>query len=263
MAGSRTHFFWVQTRHCLLPRAVKMFWLLPFDSPGCESCAYGTEASLPGAGVAGVQRRAGLQHRRGMTGDSRSDGELLAALPGQPELMGVLYERHAPAVFRYLARRAGLSAAEDLLSEVFITALSASARVVAHDSGGALPWLYGISLNVLRAHFRRQPPVASVVRDLGMDWNAVDDRLDALAERGRLRTALDGLADSDRELLLLVAWEGLSPAEAAAALGITQVAARSRLHRARKRAMKALQQPRADLSTSELVITFSAQEKTS
>jgi RNA polymerase sigma-70 factor (ECF subfamily) len=198
-----------------------------------------------------------------MTDDPRSDGELLAGLTSQPELMGVLYERHARVVFRYLARRAGLSAAEDLLSEVFITALSASARVVAHDSGSALPWLYGIALNVLRAHFRRQPPSAGVARDLGMDWDAVDERLDALAERGRLRTALDGLADSDRELLLLVAWEGLSPAEAAAALGISQVAARSRLHRARKRAMKALQQSRAAPGTPELMITFSAQEKTS
>src|SRR4051794_25152852 len=53
-----------------------------------------------------------------MTGDQRPDGELLASLPRQPELMGVLYERHAPAVFRYLARRAGPAAAEDLLSGV-------------------------------------------------------------------------------------------------------------------------------------------------
>jgi RNA polymerase sigma factor (sigma-70 family) len=201
-----------------------------------------------------------------MTADSRPDGKLLAGLPGQPELMGVLYERHARAVFRYLARRAGPSAAEDLLSEVFIAALSASARVVAHDSGSALPWLYGIALNVLRAHFRRQPPATGVARDLGMDWNAVDDRVDALAERGRLRTALDGLAGSDRELLLLVAWEGLSPAEAAAVLGISPVAARSRLHRARKRAMNALQHSSADPDsprTPEPVTTFRAQEKTS
>jgi len=201
-----------------------------------------------------------------MTDDSRSDRELLAGLPGQPELMGVLYERHARVVFRYLARRAGPSAAEDLLSEVFITALSASTRVVDHDSGSALPWLYGIALNVLRAYFRRRPLSASVTVDFGMDWNAVDDRLDALADRGRLRTALDGLADSDRELLLLVAWEGLTPAQAAAALGISQVAARSRLHRARKRAMKTLQPGHADPATPvtpELVITLCAQEKTS
>jgi RNA polymerase sigma factor (sigma-70 family) len=210
-----------------------------------------------------VQRLARWQHERGMTDDSCSDSELLAGLSRQPELMGELYERHAGAVFRYLARRAGPPAAEDLLSEVFITALSASARVVAHDSGSALPWLYGIALNVLRAYFRRQPPAARVARDLGMDWDAVDDRLDALAERGRLRAALDGLADSDRELLLLVAWECLTPAEAAAALGITQVAARSRLHRARKRAMKALQKFRATPGAPELVITMYAKEKAS
>ncbi len=200
-----------------------------------------------------------------MTADSRPDGKLLAGLTGQPELVGVLYERHARAVFRYLARRAGPSAAEDLLSEVFIAALSASTRVVTHDSGSALPWLYGIALNVLRAHFRLQPPATGVTRDLGMDWNAVDDRLDALAERARLRTALDGLAGSDRELLLLVAWEGLSPAEAAAVLGISPVAARSRLHRARKRAMKAIQQPSADPDSPRTPepANFRAQEKTS
>jgi RNA polymerase sigma factor (sigma-70 family) len=212
-----------------------------------------------------VQRRAGWQHKQGMTADARSDSELLAGLPRQPVLMGVLYERHAQAVFRYLARRAGPAAAEDLLSEVFITALSAHARVVPHDSGSALPWLYGIALNVLRAHLRRPVPAAGVARDLGMDWDAVDERLDALAERGRLRTALDGLAAADRELLLLVAWEGLAPAEAAAALGISPVAARSRLHRARKRAMKALQQSGTGSGAppTALVTTFRAQETAS
>lgn len=198
-----------------------------------------------------------------MTGEARSDSELLAALPRQPDLIGALYERHARAVFRYLARRAGPPAAEDLLSEVFVTALSASPRVVTHESGSALPWLYGIALNVLRAHFRQQPPAVGLARDLGMDWDAVDQRLDALAERGRLRAALEGLSDSDRELLLLVAWECLTPAEAAIALGITPVAARSRLHRARKRAMEALRKTRATPGTPELVTTLHAGEQTS
>jgi RNA polymerase sigma-70 factor (ECF subfamily) len=190
-----------------------------------------------------------------MTGDLCSDGELLAGLPCHPELMGALYERHAQAVFRYLARRAGPAAAEDLLSEVFIAALSASSRVVAHDSGSALPWLYGIALNVLRRHFRQQQPTGGVTGDLGMDWDAVDDRLDAWAERGRLRAALQDLSDSDRELLLLAAWENLTNAEAAAALGISEVAARSRLHRARKRALKALQRLRGSAPSSHSVVT--------
>lgn len=198
-----------------------------------------------------------------MTGDSRSDSEILAGLSRQPELMGVLYERHAHAVFRYLARRAGPPAAEDLLSEVFVAALSASSRVVAHDSGSALPWLYGISLNVLRRHFRQQQPAGSVTRDLGMDWDAVDERLDAWAERERLRAALGGLSESDRELLLLVAWEGLTHAEAATALGISQVAARSRLHRARMRALKALQKLRGSVPGGSDVVTLYAGEKAS
>ena len=176
-----------------------------------------------------------------MTGSQASDAELIAGLPRKPELMGVLYERHAPAVFRYLARRAGRPVAEDLLSEVFIAALSAFPRVEAHDSGSALPWLYGIGLNVLRRHFRQQQLTRSVTRDFAMDWEAVDDRLDAWAERRRLRAALAVLTDSDRELLLLVGWEGLSQAEAVTALGISHGAARVRLHRARKCALSVLE----------------------
>lgn len=175
-----------------------------------------------------------------MTGNQWSDSELLASLPRQPEHMGVLYERHALAVFRYLARRAGPTAAEDLLSEVFIAALDARERVVAHDSGSALPWLYGIAMNVLRRYFRHSQATGAQAPGQGMDWDAVDARLDAQAQRRRLRAALGTLSEADRELLLLVAWEGLSTAEAAAVLGISKVAARSRLHRARHRALQAL-----------------------
>jgi DNA-directed RNA polymerase specialized sigma24 family protein len=80
------------------------------------------------------------------------------------------------------------------------------------------------------------------------------------------KRGMTGDSRSDRELLLLVAWEGLTPAEAAAVLGISQVAARTRLHRARKRAMKALQQFRAALGTPhtpELVTTLNPQEEAS
>jgi RNA polymerase sigma factor (sigma-70 family) len=199
-----------------------------------------------------------------MTADPRSDSELLAGLPGRPELMGVLYERHALPVFRYLARRAGPSAAEDLLSEVFIAALSASSRVEVHDSGSALPWLYGIALNVLRRHFRDQRPTPGTAPDPGLDWDAVDDRLDARAERGRLNAALAGLSESDRELLLVVAWEGLTHAEAAAALGISPGAARTRLHRARRRALKTLRELGVSgRSGPEVVTTLYARKEAS
>jgi RNA polymerase sigma-70 factor (ECF subfamily) len=64
---------------------------------------------------------------------------------------------------------------------------------------------------------------------------AVDARLDAAALAPQLRQALKDLPDVERELLLLVAWENLTPTEAAQALGIPAGTARSRLHRARQR----------------------------
>lgn len=175
-----------------------------------------------------------------MGDDERCDDDLLARARLEPALLSVLYERHAEAVYRYLARRAGTQVAEDLLSDVFVAALDARMRVVPHSSGSALPWLYGISRNVLRAHFRRLDRAQPRSYDLAMDWDQVDDRLDAVAQRRRLKAVLSTLSRADRELLLLVAWEGLSPAEAASSLGITKVTARSRLHRARQRAQLAL-----------------------
>ena len=178
-----------------------------------------------------------------MNDDDGSDAAVLTRLRGQPELVGVLYERHAPAVFRFLARRAGPAAAEDLLSEVFIAALGARTPLVAHQSGSALPWLYGIAANVVRHHLRRAAPPGHAVTDPGVDWDAVAARLDAQAQRGQLLAALRMLTPVERDLLLLVAWEGLTPAQAAESLGISKVAARSRLHRARVRAARALTPP--------------------
>jgi RNA polymerase sigma-70 factor (ECF subfamily) len=54
--------------------------------------------------------------------------------------------------------------------------------------------------------------------------------------------AMGGLDDDDRELLLLVSWEELSPGEVAKVLGISSLAARSRLHRARRRLRALLEQ---------------------
>jgi RNA polymerase sigma-70 factor (ECF subfamily) len=187
-----------------------------------------------------MQRFGDGWHKQGMTDEEGSDSAVLTGLRGQPELIGVLYERHAGAVFRFLVRRVGPGAAEDLLSEVFVAALGARTRVVGHDSGSALPWLYGIALNVVRHHLRRAAAPGLGLADPGMDWDAVATRLDAQAQRGQLRAALSALSPVERDLLLLVAWEGLTPGQAADTLGISKVAARSRLHRARQRAAQTL-----------------------
>jgi RNA polymerase sigma factor (sigma-70 family) len=169
-----------------------------------------------------------------------SDAELLIRSRVDPEAIGALYDRHAPAVHAYLSRRAGRGVADDLVSEVFVAAVQARRRVRPHASGSALPWLYGIARNVIRAHLRATAPAHPTIGVPGDDWDAVDARIDASAVAGDLRQALDGLSDVERELLLLVAWEQLTVTEAAAVLDITTTAARSRLHRARTRAAATL-----------------------
>jgi len=175
-----------------------------------------------------------------VTGTELSDTDLLLLSRTRPEMLGFVYERHAPAVHRYLNRRVGVDAADDLLGEVFVAAVAGRLRVRPHDSGSALPWLYGIAGNIIRSCRRRSRGHFPVPEVTVVDWDAVDERLDAGSRRRELQVALAGLTEAEREMLLLVAWEGLSPTEAGQALGLTPVAARSRLHRARSRAQAAL-----------------------
>ena len=196
--------------------------------------------AVAGLCLGGVQRFGPVRHRRVVTGEEVSDTDLLVLSRTRPEMLGVVYERHAPAVYRYLGRRVGVRAAEDLLGDVFVAAVAARLRVRPHDSGSALPWLYGIAGNVVRSYRRRSLGQIPLDRVTAVDWDAVDERVDAGSRWQELRLALAELTEAEREVLLLVAWEGLSPAEAAQALGLTAVAARSRLHRARTRAQATL-----------------------
>lgn len=174
-----------------------------------------------------------------MDDDELTDDELLVRSRARPEVLGVLYERHSTAVYRFLARRTGADAAEDLLGDVFVAAVEGRDRYRPHRSGSALPWLYGIGANLVRAHLRRRRPEPTLDVDAGVDWHAVDDRLDAQGSRERLRRALASLSPAEREAFLLVAWEGLTTSEAAEALGTTPAAVRVRLTRARSRARAA------------------------
>jgi len=101
----------------------------------------------------------------------------------------------------------------------------------------ARPWLFGIARNVLQWHWRSaraadHPSGAgqAVAED---PWDAVIDRLDGAARSRALLAAVRALPPAERDVLLLVAWEQLTPAQAATALGVPQGTARSRLYRAR------------------------------
>jgi len=153
---------------------------------------------------------------------------------GDPTAFVELFWRHGPAVHAYLARRTGRHDADDLLSEVWLRAFKGR---VSYDRRcpDARPWLYGIARNVLRAHWREaaRPVVVAEGAEPALDpWSDADLRLDAAAQVETLRQTLAALSEDEREVLLLVVWEQLTPAEVAVTLGIPQGTARSRLHRA-------------------------------
>jgi RNA polymerase sigma-70 factor (ECF subfamily) len=97
-----------------------------------------------------------------------------------------------------------------------------------------LPWLIGIARNSLRAHFRFRVDNRGQLFELPSDpWVDADDRLDAARVAVALERALRLLTEECREIVLLVAWEQLSPAEIAQSLGMHPGTVRSRLYRAR------------------------------
>jgi DNA-directed RNA polymerase specialized sigma24 family protein len=85
------------------------------------------------------------------TMEDRTDHELWRrAAAGDPEAFGLLYERHARAIYNYLFRRCGdWSVAEDLTSVVFLEAFRRRADATVAE-GKVLAWLYGVATNVVR-----------------------------------------------------------------------------------------------------------------
>ncbi|WP_241845013.1 RNA polymerase sigma factor [Streptomyces silvensis] len=153
-----------------------------------------------------------------------------------PVAFAALVERHATDLHGYFARRAP-QAADDLHAELWLRAYAAR-RGYDPERGSVRAWLFGVARNVLSAHWRqRAADRPGLPRSAGDDdpWAAVDDRLVAASMAPQLRALLAQLPSVERELLLLVAWEQLSPTEAAAVVGIPAATARTRLHRARNR----------------------------
>jgi RNA polymerase sigma-70 factor (ECF subfamily) len=128
--------------------------------------------------------------------------------------------------------------AADVVAETFTIAWRRLDDVPAGEP--ARLWLYGVARKVLANHrrglVRRHDLSLALAAEVAGHYEQRPDDGE-FAELGRvLRT----LPDDDRELLMLVAWEGLDPGEIAQMLGCTRNAVRIRLHRARRRLVRGL-----------------------
>ncbi|MGW0968013.1 RNA polymerase sigma factor [Streptomyces sp. NPDC002516] len=174
-------------------------------------------------------------------GDER-DGHVIAQSLEHPELFARLYDRYAPDIHRYAARRLGVDAADDVTADTFLTAFRVRARYDV-SRASARPWLYGIAAHLIGKQRRKEVRGLRALARTGQDPVAagwVEDTADLVADRAPLADALAALSAADRHVLLLVAWADLTYQEVAEALGIPVGTVRSRLNRARRKVRAAL-----------------------
>jgi RNA polymerase sigma factor (sigma-70 family) len=158
-----------------------------------------------------------------------------------PAAFTEFYRAHVDEVTKFVARRvADPQLVADVTAEVFVAVIEAASRYRG-SSGGPRTWLYGIARNIIAAEFRRsvrEHHAESLVAGRRLlDADDVDrlmEKIDAFRQVRKLLVELRALPEGERAVLELVSVDGLSVAEAAAVLNIRQVAARVRLHRARR-----------------------------
>jgi RNA polymerase sigma-70 factor (ECF subfamily) len=168
-------------------------------------------------------------------------------------LFEVMYRAHCQAVSAFVRRRSPASSADDVVAEVFLTAW----RRLEDAPDDQLAWLLGIARGVL-ANRRRSEHRASALRTrLVTEASAGQPGVqDSPEHRTPVMRALEGLGERDREVLLLVAWDGLDRAQAARVIGVTSGTFAVRLHRARRRLARAVaaetttQQPAGERSSA-------------
>jgi RNA polymerase sigma factor (sigma-70 family) len=134
-----------------------------------------------------------------------------------------IYAEHRDAVRAYVRRRAPEAVVDDVVSDTFLVCLRKLDRVPAEP----LPWLYAVARKTLANERRRRAQVAHRHEVPAGETAPVGD--------GVLAAAFNALSERDREVLRLVAWEGLPLADAATVLGCSAVACRVRYHRAKTR----------------------------
>jgi RNA polymerase sigma-70 factor (ECF subfamily) len=137
----------------------------------------------------------------------------------------------------YIARRLGVSAADDLTAETFAIAYRRWRDL--DPARPVKPWLYGIASNLIQHHWRKERRMLRAHARTGADPVLAEAggslaRLNAQAQRAALAAALARLRREEREVLLLHAWAELSDAEIAESLSLPLGTVKSRLSRARE-----------------------------
>src|SRR5256886_5155144 len=145
---------------------------------------------------------------------SPSDAEVIGRSLSEPEAFGLIYDRHAATLLRFLGRRTGAKVAEGLVGELFRIAFERRKTFDA-SRASALPWLYGIGSNLLLKHRRGEARRLRASARMAAGLEAADGRASARAFDARplfprVAAPIKALPPRQREAPLLFAWEGPS-----------------------------------------------------
>jgi len=161
-----------------------------------------------------------------------------------------LFADHMDAVLAYALARADPESAKDAAADTFLVAW----RRIHEVPDPARAWLLGVTRRTLAGQHRSRRRQRQLVERIVAFGDARGDQsgtgLD-LAERPIVGRALARLRARDRDLLCLIAWDGLNNAEAAEVLKCSSNTLGVRLHRARGRFEAALADERAQAATAD------------
>jgi RNA polymerase sigma-70 factor (ECF subfamily) len=170
---------------------------------------------------------------------------ILRAKKGDSVAFGVLYDRHLPAIYRFILLKVGgaKGEAEDLTHEVFLNAW----RNVGHYEFKGFPftsWLYRIARNAVIDHYRtakKNINLDAVPEEVFAERSDVGERLDASFAAAEIRVHLAKLEPVYQDVLIMKFVEELTNREIAAALQKSEGAIRVIQHRALKQLKKSIE----------------------
>ena len=150
-----------------------------------------------------------------------TDEDLLARVAGgDRDAFGDLYQRYARAVLGLALRRLGdRGRAEDAVQEAFAS-IWRSARSYRRERGPVAPWLYTVARNAIADRGRARVELPVEPADTPSDAPGPPDRAEQAWVAWRVHRALEELPETERSVLELAYWSGLSQSEISDFLGI-------------------------------------------
>jgi RNA polymerase sigma-70 factor (ECF subfamily) len=160
---------------------------------------------------------------------------MLAYAKGRAEAFDELFARHGRKVYNLFLRALGnAETAGDLVQETFMRVIEARERY--QPTRTFASWLYTIAMNLLRDQLRRHKRRGTTeeLSETNLEMHVSEPEIELSERRAAVQKAVQSLPEEQREVILLAKYQGLSYAEIAEILRISEAAVKQRAYRGLK-----------------------------